>query len=284
MESEYQKKIIEYYGDNENAYRDTWDLDQSMSIHYGYWDEKVRTFPQSLLRMNEIMMETAGIKKGDKVLDAGCGVGGSSIWLAKHTGCQVTGITLSERQVELAKENATRNGVEAATDFMVMDYAETRFPGESFDIVWGCESVCYASDKNAFIKEAFRLLRPGGRLVVADGFVTKFIHNDRPVIKKWLEGWQVNHLISPGRFKNQMQLEGFMDADYRDITKHVMHSSRRLLKYYFLASGYQLWMRIISGKRWTAYQDKNRKACWHQYWGLWGRLWQYGLIVGRKPD
>ena len=55
-------------------------LNNSLAIHYGYWDEKVRSFPQSLLRMNEVMMEAARIKSTDKVLDAGCGVGGSSIF------------------------------------------------------------------------------------------------------------------------------------------------------------------------------------------------------------
>src|SRR5687768_2284802 len=98
--SEYHQKIIQYYKESENAYKDSWDLNKSLAIHYGYWDEKVNSFPQSLIRMSEVMMETAGIKPTDKVLDAGCGIGGSSIFLATTIGCSVTGITLSERQVE----------------------------------------------------------------------------------------------------------------------------------------------------------------------------------------
>ena len=66
----------------------------------------MKSFPQSLLRMNEVMMEAAQIKQADKVLDAGCGVGGSSIFIATVLGCAVTGITLSERQMQLAKANA----------------------------------------------------------------------------------------------------------------------------------------------------------------------------------
>ena len=102
----YHKNIVDYYAESENAYKDSWDLDNSLAIHYGYWDEKVKNFPQSLLRMNEVMMEAASISSSDQVLDAGCGIGGSSIFLAEKIGCNVTGISLSERQVIKARELA----------------------------------------------------------------------------------------------------------------------------------------------------------------------------------
>jgi ubiquinone/menaquinone biosynthesis C-methylase UbiE len=281
--SPYHKSIVDYYHSTENAYKDSWDLGNSQAIHYGYWDKKVRSFPQSLQRMNEVMMEAAAITSTDKVLDAGCGVGGSSIFLAQKAGCHVTGISLSERQIQQAKENARQKEVEALTDFQVMNYSETNFPDNSFDVVWGCESICYADDKNKFIAEAYRILKPGGRLVVADGFVSKLAYNDYPDIRKWLDGWQVNHLVSPGRFKTQMEIEEFQDISYRDISKYVKHSSRRLLRYYFLATGYLWWKTLTFSNKSTAIQRKNIRACWHQYWALRNKLWQYGLITGKKP-
>src|SRR5687767_4262509 len=200
----YQQKIIDYYTATENAYKDSWDLDKSLSIHYGYWDEKVHSFPGSLLRMNEVMMEKVGVKQTDHVLDAGCGVGGSSIFLAKHVGCLVTAVSLSARQVEKAENNAVKNGVEQLIDFKTLDYCDTGLPANSIDIVWGCESICYADDKEKFIRETARLLKPGGKLVIADGFVTSFENNDHPTIRKWLDGWQVNYLESPERFMQML--------------------------------------------------------------------------------
>ncbi len=280
--TDYHKKIIQYYKDTENAYKDSWDLNNSLAIHYGYWDAKVKSFPQSLLRMNEVMMEAAAIKSTDKVLDAGCGVGGSSIFMASVLGCKVTGITLSERQVQLAATNARQKGVEQLVDFKVMNYCATDFTDASFDVVWGCESICYADTKEQFIKEAYRLLKPGGRLVVADGFVTNFANNDNAIIRQWLDGWQVNYLESPERFKKFMEQAGFDKIIYRNISKEAAHSSRRLYRFYFLASLYLLWKKINFSKPATAMQKKNIKACKYQYKGMKKGLWQYGLIVGKK--
>jgi len=280
--SEYHENIVNYYNSTENAYKDSWDLENSLSIHYGYWDDKVKTFPQSLLRMNEVMMETAVINSTDKVLDAGCGVGGSSIFLAEKKGCQVTGISLSEKQVAQANELAVKKKLSNNLSFAVMNYSATNFPDASFDVVWGCESICYADNKELFIKEAFRLLRPGGRLVVADGFVTDFKNNDHPLIRNWLDGWQVNYLESPERFQHFMQTAGFSDIHYRDITKYTSHSARRLYKFYFLANIYLLWKKITFSNTASAIQKKNISACKYQYKGMKNGLWQYGLFVGRK--
>jgi tocopherol O-methyltransferase len=278
---DYHKKIIDYYAHTEHSYKDSWDLNNSLAIHYGYWDEKVKNFPQSLIRMNEVMAEAGGIKAIDKVLDAGCGVGGSAIYLAKNIGCNVTGITLSERQVTQAIANAKQKGVSELVNFEVINYCKPDFTDASFDVVWGCESICYADDKNSFIKEAYRLLKPGGRLVIADGMVADFENNKHPVIRDWLTGWEVNYLETPEHFRKFMDDAGFTNINFRDITSYTKHSSRRLNYLFYAATLYEWWRRITFRKTMDI-KKKNIVACRKQYLGMKKKLWIYGLITAVK--
>ena len=71
--------IARYYDLSEVHYRRVWDLDQCRSLHYGYWDNSVKNFHDALLNINKVLAEHAAIKGGEKILDSGCGVGGSSL-------------------------------------------------------------------------------------------------------------------------------------------------------------------------------------------------------------
>ncbi len=232
--------------------------------------------------MNEVLKEAAAIQPGEKVLDAGCGIGGSSIFIASSTGARVTGITLSERQAEQAKRNAMDKAVERQVDFQVMNFSQTPFPDQHFDVIWACESSCYADDKQEFIREASRLLKPGGRLVVADGFVTKPENNREPLVRQWLDGWQVNYLETMERFAGFLRESGFTAIETRDISAHTFASARRLYRYYFLAKIYQAWIKLRYGKEFTDFQKSNTNACRYQYLALKKRLWHYGLVTGKK--
>lgn len=280
--SPYHKSIVDYYRLTEHAYKDAWALNEAMSIHYGYRDRSARTFKKSLIRMNEIMAEAAGIRAGERVLDAGCGIGGSSIFLREHFNSDVTGISLSERQVSVARELADRRKLDGIR-FLTANYLNTDFPDASFDVVWACESMCYADDKEAFIKEAWRLLRPGGRLVIADGFVTELSNNERPEIRKWLQGWQVNYLETTNRIKEFMTAAGFSIQTDRDITKNTKSSARRLLRFYHLARTYVFFRSLILGNRPHPMQSLNIDACKYQWLALKRGLWKYALLAGKKP-
>jgi len=167
------EEIIAYYDNCEDHYRMYWNLQESLSLHYGYWDETTSSFHEALLNINKKLIEYADIQGSHKVLDMGCGIGGSSIYLARELGCDCTGITLSERQVATANKLATRYELSDHCRFEVGDFTKTKYQDGSFDIIWAIESVCHANDKADFIREAYRLLRPGGKLVMADFFQSR---------------------------------------------------------------------------------------------------------------
>ena len=157
----YRDAIIDYYDNCEVDYRLLWRLDRCLAMHYGYWDETTEGVSDALIRENQVLAQRAGIAGDDRVLDAGCGVGGSAIWLAQEIGCRVTGITLSEHQVAQSRKNAEQRGVSALTDFRVGDFTATDFDEAAFDVVWAVEAVCHAENKRDFVDEAYRILAPG---------------------------------------------------------------------------------------------------------------------------
>lgn len=273
-----KEQIIDYYETCESDYRLLWDLDHSQAMHAGYWDEHTRSLRDALRRENEILAAIAHIKQGEKVLDAGCGVGGSSIFLAQTYACQVMGITLSTKQVQTARTNAVRAGVDRLVAFEVNDYTCTNLPAESFDVVWALESVCHASDKRLFIKEAQRLLKPRGRLLVADGFIKTTPECKQ--MKEWLHGWRVQTLDQASTFETNLREEGFENISFRDITKHVMPSSRRLYWYSWPAIPLSKIAEWIGWR--TPDQTANLSSACTQYKALKKGLWHYGIFCAHK--
>jgi MPBQ/MSBQ methyltransferase len=80
---------------------------------------------------------------------------------------KVTGITLSQNQANRARALAETQGVSNCTEFLVMDALAMKFPDNSFDYVWACESGEHMPDKQLYIQEMTRVLKPGGRIVIA---------------------------------------------------------------------------------------------------------------------
>jgi tocopherol O-methyltransferase len=274
----YYENIASYYKQTLNSYKDGWKMDEAHAIHYGYWDAEVNNFAASLLRMNAVMAEEAGIKEGSLVLDAGCGVGGSSFYLAQKYNCTCIGISLSEEQMQYALAYQKKLQLEQQTRFEIMDYCQTGFANNSFDVVWGCESICYAFDKKALLKEVYRILKPGGVFIMADGMVSNINNNNHATIRKWLDGWQVNYLETPNNWLSFASELQFTHAYHKDITRYTKQSSKRLLSLSVIGKLTILYNKWFGNNKWTAIQRNNINACWHQYWGMRKGLWNYGLI------
>jgi len=278
-----EEEIIAYYEDCEVDYRLLWHLDTHLCMHYGYWEKDTRRLRDALVLMNEKMASYADIQPGEEVLDAGCGVGGSSIFLAGTHGCQVHGITLSGKQVDRCRENACKHGVDELVNFSRQNYLHTEFPDESFDVVWGLESICYAEDKADFLREAYRLLRPGGRLVVGDFFSTPMEpdSSEAALMAKWTATWAIGSYAETGVFVSKAGHEGFTGVMVNDITDRVVPSIRRLYYTFFpglICTKVLQWLGLRN-KRQTA----NTWSTWYQY-RAWKRgLWKYNIITAVKP-
>ena len=274
--------IADYYDQSYWDYRTSWLNSNNLAIHYGYWSDKTTSHSDSLLEMNTQLAANLDLKAGDHVLDAGCGIGGSSIWLAENFGVKVTGITVSETQIEQANKNAIRRGVDHLVDFKLEDYTATSFADESFDHIWALESVCYALKKSDFIKEAFRVLKKGGGFAIADGFASKrkLTAVEWKHVLKVLNGWAMPNMTTPQEFEESMQQTGFSSIDYRDITVYAQPSSKRL--YYTAILTYPMEKIMSLFKLRSAVQSGNFNACFGQYHVLHDGIGCYGMFSARK--
>lgn len=275
--------IVRYYDTLELDYRYMWNLGRNVAMHFGYWDAATRSFTDALERENAVLAEIVQVNRADRVLDAGCGIGGSSIYLARRFGCRVTGITISDKQVRTARRLARRQGVAQLARFARMDYQRTGFADASFDVVWAIESVCHAPDKAAFAREMHRVLAPGGRLVVADGFATceRFDDVSQSLMRRWLRGWCVEALATVEEFSRNLGGAGFADIRFTDATPNVLPSSRRL----YTCARPILWLARVLRRCGPSLRTRalNIMAAHGQYLALTGGLWRYGIVSARKP-
>jgi tocopherol O-methyltransferase len=274
-----EQNVIDYYDEVEVHYKQHWKLDKCLAIHYGYVDKKNRSFQKSLVNMNRILIEKAQISKTDYVLDAGCGVGGSSIFMAKETGCKAVGITLANKQVESAKKYAIKRGVSDLVDFDAQSYLNTNFEDNTFDVIWALESVCHSPDKADFYKEARRILKPGGRLIVADYYRKENLHNDGDtLIKQWLHCWAIENISTLEDTKSY--LEDFRESNIEDITKNIRPSSKYMYNMHYLGLIFHRAYDLIYGV--SKESEANFQSAKYQYQALKKNYWTYNIITAVK--
>lgn len=165
---QHRERIVAYYAaTTEQSYLESW-AKGSLGFHFGLADESTPSLAASILRTNAFLADRARITADDQVLDAGCGVGGSSIWIAKERGAKVTGITIAPQQVDIARGFAAEQAVSHLASFLCMDMCATTFEPASFDVVWQLESLCHVEDLEGYLRHVLHLLRDGGRFACID--------------------------------------------------------------------------------------------------------------------
>lgn len=284
------EKVIRYYRTTGGDYQRFWMSSDSLAMHFGYYDETVSTHEASLLKMNEVLACYAQITSQDRILDAGCGYGGSAIWLARTLGCQVNGISIVPEQTWAAQKAAEHHKVRDRVQFEVMDFTQTTYPDASFDVIWALESVVHTERKSAFLQEAHRLLREGGRLLISE-----YLLRDTPPLSEeehsslipWLKGWAMPSLLTPSDYCRLLADTEFQHVRIYDLTYHVRRSVNHLGKlrlptvptaHIVLAFAFGLhFFHLMSAER-----VNNFKAGLCQNKALRKGLWSYGVLVAEK--
>ena len=183
-----------------------------------------------------------------------------------------------------AKIHADESGVADRVTFLEKDYNDTGFENESFSVIWACESLCHALHKKDFYTEAYRLLKPGGRLICAEYFRSKRVHDaeGENLLSEWLNGWSIDDIDSMEEHIKNAGACGFTEVNVEDITKftepslrHLHSMSSKLWRFGTLLNKIGLRNRVNHGNHYSSIK---------QYEALKKGLWQYGLISMKKSD
>lgn len=191
-------------------------------IHHGYWEDQEST-TTAQVKLIEKLAEKAEIPAGAYILDVGCGVGGSSLWLAEHYEARVMGVTLSQVQVKIARKKAEKSGLQSRVFFHQADANHLPIVDGRFDVVWIIECSEHIKNKPAFIADCCRVLKPGEKLAVcawlkAEGLSAE---EEKIYIEHVCRGFLCPSLESMSNYLQWMRDVGFTLRHSLDLTRHV---------------------------------------------------------------
>lgn len=159
----------------------------------------------------------ASLEPGSRVLDVGCGLGGSARYLAAEHQCRVTGIDLTREYVEIANALAGMVGLGDKAEFKQASALEMPFEDGCFDVVWTQHVQMNIADKRTFYREIARVTRPGGLLLFHDIFGGDGGAAHYPV--PWAEDPSISFLAQPGKVREILGELGFAFRDWVDTTE-----------------------------------------------------------------
>jgi len=191
------------------------------------------------------LAKLAALEPGLRVLDVGCGLGGSARYLAAEYRCRVTGIDLTEEYVEAANALAALVGLKDPVEFRQSSALEMPFEDASFEVVWTEHVQMNIADKRAFYAEMARVLAPRGRLVFHDIFQGEGGALHFPV--PWAGDASISHLEAPAEVARLLQSLGLRQRHWEDVSAKSLAWFRALLERFATRGRPPLGLHLLMG-------------------------------------
>jgi tocopherol O-methyltransferase len=218
MPTDFSQRIQTFYDESSQLWEQVW----GEHMHHGYYgsdgksqvdspQEAQRVLIEEILKWSDVGISSDSPKN---ILDVGCGIGGSSLYLSSKYLAKVTAITLSPVQADRATARAKAAGLSDHVQFQVADAMDMPFADDSFDLVWSLESGEHMPDKEKFLNECYRVLKPNGRLILAT-----WCHREIASPPSPLTDWEKGHLDNLYRLYHLPYVISL--SDYRAIADNL---------------------------------------------------------------
>ena len=233
MTSTLIEQIQQFYDNSSSLWEQVW----GKHMHHGYYgpdgkQEKNRR--QAQIDMIEELLnwgaesQASNLWPPTSILDVGCGIGGSTLYLAEKFNATAMGITLSPVQAKRAKELSESANLSQQTNFIVADALDMPFADESYDLVWSLESGEHMPNKQKFLQECHRVLKPGGTIIMAtwchrtlDGHYGQLTDDERRHLADIYRVYALPYIISLPEYEAIAENISFQDICIADWSTAV---------------------------------------------------------------
>ena len=195
------------------------------NINLGYFESPDDDLAEATARANAKFARAAGIEPDMDMLEVACGVGGASRYAVRHHGVRAVATNLSRNQLAIARE-LTEDAIANRISYEYADFHDLPYTDARFDVWWCATSMFHAVDKPRVLREAFRVLRPGGRLVLTELTASESLNPER--LTELSANAHSPGLWSPWQYDAQFEQLGFQCLECEDLSERGIWAWNRL--------------------------------------------------------
>lgn len=232
-EKEHFERLNQYFEKSKKGY----DIALWGSKHFGFHPkEKKISEKEAQILMQEMVAQKLKLASKDLVLDAGCGQGVVSTFLAKRYGCTIEGITVVPFEIEKANLLAEKFEVCDKVNYSIIDYSKTNFNNDHFDCIYTTETLSHSTDIKKTLKEFFRILKKDGRVAFFEYTLAEdkdFSESEIKILGKVAKGSAMAALkdFRHDKFQNVLSEAGFTNIKVENVSENAGPSLARLRKF-----------------------------------------------------